>query len=195
MSVSTWEWIRVLGFLAYFYFTVAVIFGLLRKSSYVKSQKNLIYQIHQSASWMGFITLLAHMLVLMIDTYEPYSIVALLVPFASDYQTFSSTLGTIGFYLFLLVMFTSDLLLTKINRKLWKFLHLLVLPAWLLSLAHGLFIGTDSSNPLVLLFYGVTAGIAILIMVLRVATKDNKKKAAAPKGTTTQKTRSGVSHS
>ena len=52
MLTSTWEWIRLLGFLAYFYFTVSIVFGLLRKSTFVKSHKNLIYQVHQNAGWL-----------------------------------------------------------------------------------------------------------------------------------------------
>lgn len=186
MLISTWTGIRILGLLAYFYFTIAVIFGLLRKSSYVKSKKNLIYHIHQSASWIGFIALIGHMILLLIDKYQPYSLTELVIPFASDYKTGLSSLGTIGFYLFLMVMFTSDLLMTKMNRKVWKVLHIMVLPAWLLSLAHGIFIGTDSANPYIQLFYFITAGIAFIIMILRVATKDDKKKATTRRTVTTK---------
>ena len=100
MIISTWEWIRLLGFLAYFYFTISIIFGLLRKSSFVKSYKNLIFHIHQNAGWLGLITVIAHMLVLLIDQYEPYSIIGILIPFSANYQSLPSALGTIAFYLF-----------------------------------------------------------------------------------------------
>jgi len=190
MLFSTWEWIRILGFLAYFYFTIAVIFGLLRKSSFVKSHKNLIYQIHLFASWMGFLAIIGHMLILMIDSYQPYTVKDLLVPFSTEYAPITSGLGTIAFYLFFIVIFTSDLLIKKLKRNIWKGIHFLVLPAWLLSLIHGLFIGTDSSNMFVLMFYSITAGIVLLIMTFRFTIKGANNKTATASGTTTQKTRS-----
>lgn len=178
MLPTTWEWIRILGLLAYFYFTVAVIFGLLRKSAFVQSQKNLIYHTHTIASWMGFATLIAHMLLLLIDKYEPYTVKELLIPFSSEYEPLFSTFGILGFYTFFIVMFTSDLLIKVLNRKLWKGIHFLVLPAWLLSLFHGMLIGTDTTNSLVMWFYIITAGSVILILSLRFMIKPrsiNKK--------------------
>ncbi|GAB0169803.1 ferric reductase-like transmembrane domain-containing protein [Lysinibacillus sp. CTST325] len=167
MIMSTWEWIRLLGFLAYFYFTISIIFGLLRKSSFVKSHKNLVYHIHQNAGWLGLITVIAHMLVLLIDHYEPYSIAGILIPFSAKYQSLPSALGTIAFYLFLMVIMTSDLWIRTMNRNLWKKLHFLVLPAWALSLAHGVLIGTDTENTLIIMFYVVSGGITMLVLVAR----------------------------
>ncbi|MGE7676129.1 ferric reductase-like transmembrane domain-containing protein [Lysinibacillus sp. NPDC094403] len=167
MIISTWEWIRLLGLLAYFYFTISIIFGLLRKSSFVKSHKNLIYHIHQNAGWLGLITVIAHMLVLLIDHYEPYSIVEILIPVTAKYQSIPSAFGTIAFYLFLMVIMTSDLWIRTMNRSLWKKLHFLVLPAWVISLAHGVLIGTDTENALIMMFYVVSGGITMLVLATR----------------------------
>ncbi|MFJ7732860.1 ferric reductase-like transmembrane domain-containing protein [Lysinibacillus sp. NPDC097231] len=175
MLISTWEWIRLLGFLAYFYFTISIIFGLLRKSSFVKSHKNLIYHIHQNAGWLGLITVIAHMLVLIIDSYEPYRLTEILIPFSANYQPLSSALGTIAFYLFIMVIITSDLWIRTMNRSLWKKIHFLVLPAWVLSLAHGVLIGTDSENPLIIMFYVISAGLTLLVLVARTVSQLKKK--------------------
>ncbi|MEY9974783.1 sulfoxide reductase heme-binding subunit YedZ [Lysinibacillus sp. RC46] len=175
MIISTWEWIRLLGFLAYFYFTISIIFGLLRKAAFVKSHKNLIYHIHQNAGWLGLITVIAHMLVLLIDHYQPYSIMGILIPFSAKYQSLPSALGTIAFYLFLMVVMTSDLWIRTMNRSLWKKLHFLVLPAWALSLAHGVLIGTDTENTLIIMFYVVSGGITMLVLVARTISQFMKK--------------------
>jgi len=167
MIISTWEWIRLLGLLAYFYFTISIIFGLFRKSSFIKSHKNLIYHIHQNAGWLGLITVIAHMLVLLIDQYEPYSIAGILNPFSANYQSLLSALGTIAFYLFLMVIMTSDLWIRTMNRTLWKKLHFLVLPAWVLSLIHGVLIGTDTENTLIMIFYVISGGVTVLVLVVR----------------------------
>ncbi|WP_431027403.1 ferric reductase-like transmembrane domain-containing protein [Lysinibacillus sp. LZ02] len=176
MFLSTWEWIRLLGFLAYFYFTVSLIFGLLRKTPAIQSNKNLYFQLHQNAGWMGFIAVIAHMLLLIIDQYEPYQIAEILIPFLSDYHAVFSGFGTIAFYLFLIVFVTSDLLIRKMDFSIWKKVHMLVLPAWILSLMHGLFIGTDSKNTLVLLFYGATVTIVAITLLIRVISEEYKKK-------------------
>jgi len=175
MLTSTWEWIRLLGFLAYFYFTISIIFGLLRKSSFVKSHKNLIYHIHQNAGWLGLITVIAHMLVLIIDHYKPYRLGEILLPFTANYQSLSSAFGTIAFYLFLIVILTSDLWIRTMNRSIWKKIHLLVLPAWALSLAHGVLIGTDSEKPVILLFYLISAGLILSVLIARTAGQLTRK--------------------
>lgn len=167
MVISTWEWIRLLGFVSYFYFTVSIIFGLLRKSSTVKSHKNLLFQLHQSAGWFGFAAVIAHMLLLIVDQYEPYRLAELLIPFASDYEPVLSSLGTIAFYLFLIVFLTSDIWIRKMGFTIWKKVHLAVLPAWVLSLIHGVFIGTDSENAYILLFYWGTVVLVVVIFFIR----------------------------
>ncbi|QDQ02750.1 hypothetical protein FOH38_21130 [Lysinibacillus fusiformis] len=180
MLTTTWEWIRLLGFLAYFYFTISIIFGCLRKSSFVKSHKNLIYQIHLNAGWLGLLTVIAHMLVLLLDNYEPYTLIGILIPFLADYQTIASGFGTIAFYLFLIVLMTSDVWIKTMNRSRWKNIHFLVLPAWLLSLIHGVLIGSDAENSLVIVFYTVSAGFTLSILLARMIGHRNKK-GTAPK--------------
>lgn len=176
MVFNTWEWIRLLGLIAYFYFTVSIIFGLLRKTPIVQSQKNLLYHIHQSAGWFGFMTLVVHMLLLIIDQYEPYRFVELMIPFASDYRPISSGLGTIAFYLFFIIIITSDLWIRKMKFANWKWLHLAVIPAWLLSLIHGLFIGTDTSNPVILSFYVISVLFVTIAFLFRLLPTKNKEK-------------------
>ncbi|MCP1145031.1 ferric reductase-like transmembrane domain-containing protein [Lysinibacillus endophyticus] len=167
MFISNWEWIRLLGFLAYFNFTISIVFGLLRKSTIIKKNKNLVFHIHQVASWMGLFTLIGHMLLLILDKFEPFTIGELLIPFKADYETVFSTLGTIAFYLFLFVIFNSDLWIRKLGFSLWKKSHFLVFPAWIFSLLHSIFLGTDSERPMITVFYGISVCAVVLLLLLR----------------------------
>ena len=178
MFLSTWEWIRLLGFLSYFYFTVSIIFGLIRKTPSIKANKNLYFQIHHISGWLGLFAVLLHMILLIIDKFEPYRISEILIPFGADYKPNLSALGTIAFYLFLIVFFTSDFLIKKMGFSIWKKVHLLVLPAWIISLIHGIFIGTDSKNILVLLFYGGTVILVAIMLLIRIISEEHKKKEA-----------------
>ena len=53
-------------------------------------------------------------------------------------------------------------------------LHFLVLPAWLLSLVHGVLIGTDTENKLVIMFY-VVSGMTMLVLVARTVSQLMKR--------------------
>ncbi len=181
MLISTWEWIRLLGFVAYFYFTVSIVFGLLRKSSIENAYKNLFFQLHQSAGWFGFIAVIGHMLFLIVDQYEPYHMTELLIPFISDYQPVLSGLGTIAFYLFLIVFLTSDIWIRKMGFSVWKKVHIAVLPAWVISLVHGILIGSDTKNPFILVFYWSTVTVVVIVFLIRYISEHHKKREKAMK--------------
>lgn len=146
---------------------MSILFGLLRKSPSIKSHKNLFYQLHQNAGWLGLFSLVVHMIVLLIDQYKPYNLVEILIPFSAAYEPVASGLGTLAFYSFLVVLMTSDLWIKTMNRSIWKNVHLLVIPAWIFSLLHGIIIGSDTGNLFVRIFYAVTAGLVLAMSVLR----------------------------
>jgi DMSO/TMAO reductase YedYZ heme-binding membrane subunit len=163
---DTWHLTRLFGFLAYFFFSMSLIFGMLSRLSAFKKKKGFFNLIHMSSSWAGLFSTLAHVLVLLINHYQPYTIVEIIIPFASHYETIASALGTISFFIFLIVLFTSDVLISKMKRSTWKWIHLMVFPAWVLMLLHGILMGTDSSTLWGIIVYGVSA---ILILILFVA--------------------------
>lgn len=195
MFISTWECIRLLGLIAYFYFTVSIIFGLLRKTSTIKSHKNLLFQLHQSAGWFGFVAVIVHMLLLIVDRYEPYRIAELMIPFVSDYKPILSGLGTIAFYLFFIVFLTSDVFIRKMKFSIWKMVHIAVLPAWIISLVHGILIGTDTGNPFVLLFYWSTVATVVIVFSIRYISEHQKKKEKAMKTQRVKTPKKSVSYS
>lgn len=62
------------------------------------------------------------------------------------------------------------------KRAIWKNIHFIVLPAWLFSLFHGITLGSDSGNLLVLLFYAATGGAIIILSALRMINQNEKNK-------------------
>lgn len=185
LEINTWEWNRLLGMLAYFYFTMAVVFGMLLRFSFAKSKKSILFNIHQKSAWMGLFAVIAHMLVLIIDHYEPYEIIEIVVPFAADYHPIMSGLGTISFFLFLLVVFSSDLWMKKLKITMWRRMHYLVFPAWLFTLLHAIFMGTDTSNPVIAMFYGATAGLLVFLTLLKLMDRMFVKKTVPQKNVIT----------
>jgi sulfoxide reductase heme-binding subunit YedZ len=162
---SVWSFIRTSGFLAYFFMTLALAFGLLNSLSIMKKKKAVLLIYHQTSGWFGLLTIVFHMTLIWKDTYVPYSLTELFIPFSAKNEPVFSALGTLSFYLFLLVIGTSDFFIKKLGRERWKKVHLAVIPAWVMMVVHGLTIGTDSSKSWALSIYVV--GI-ILVLVLAI---------------------------
>jgi methionine sulfoxide reductase heme-binding subunit len=161
---SVWSLIRTSGFLAYFFMTLALVFGLLTSFSILKKKKAVLLAYHQTSGWFGLLTIVFHMTLIWKDTYVPYSLTELFIPFFAKNAPFFSALGTIAFYLFLLVIGTSDFFIKKLGRERWKKIHMAVIPAWVMMVVHGLAIGTDSSKSWALSIYA--AGIFLIIVLL-----------------------------
>lgn len=163
--LSTWNLIRGSGFLAYFLLTFSLAAGLLNRLLAFQKQKLLILELHKVSGWAGLLTIVFHATLLLVDDYATYRISEILFPFSAENEPVLSGLGTISLYFFLLTIATSDFFIKKLGRALWKRIHLLVIPAWILMVLHGIFIGTDTAQPWAAFVYG---GGIILIMFLLV---------------------------
>lgn len=164
---STWNLIRLSGFLALFFITFSAGFGMLSKVSWLKKKKALTHSIHLTSAWGSVLALLFHFFLLMVDTYRPFTIKELLVPFSADYAPFAAGLGTVAFYLMMTIYLSSDFGMKKLKRKTWKSIHWLAVPAWILSLAHGIVIGTDSSTLWAMSYYLCCIFFLLLIGLFR----------------------------
>jgi len=164
---SNWNLIRVSGFLAYFLLTLSIMAGLMQKISSFKNQKQLMMERHKISGWIGMLTIVFHGTLLLVDHYVPYKISELIIPFAAENEPFLSGIGTISFYLFLIVMATSDFFMKKLGFKLWKKLHFLVIPAWVFMILHGIFIGTDSDQVWAIFIYCLGIVFVTTLLIIR----------------------------
>ncbi|QBK24475.1 ferric reductase-like transmembrane domain-containing protein [Ureibacillus thermophilus] len=171
---SNWNLIRTAGFLAYFLLTISIMAGLMQKISSFQNQKQLLMEIHKISGWIGTLNVIFHAILLLFDQYVPYQIWEIMIPFVAKNEPFFSGIGTISFYLFLIVMLTSDFFLKKLGFKLWKKLHFLVIPAWVLMILHGIFIGTDSEEIWAIIIY--SAGIVLITTLLMMRYFESKVK-------------------
>ncbi|THE13395.1 iron reductase [Bacillus timonensis] len=180
--LSTWSLIRISGFLAYFLFTLSIAAGLMNRLSLFKKQKPLMLELHKLSGWIGMLTVVFHATLLLVDSYMPYTIFEILIPFSSENDPFFSGLGTISFYFFLVTLGTSDFFIKALGRTLWKKIHFLVIPAWILMVLHGIIIGTDSAQPWAAFIYGSGTVLVIMLLVFRYveglleSTGNNKRK-------------------
>lgn len=165
---SVWTLIRTSGFLAYYFMTLSIANGVFSSFSIMKKKKSMLNSLHQKSGWYGLLTIIFHMLLIWQDQFAPYTIAELLIPFRAENEPLFSTLGSLSFYLFFLVIVSSDFLIKKLGFKRWKNIHLAVIPAWLFMLIHGLAIGTDSSEVWALFIYLVSSSVILVLLFIRI---------------------------
>jgi predicted ferric reductase len=161
---TTWYITRSAGWIAYLLLWFSNVWGLAIPSKIFDRflSGTFTFDFHEFISLLsiGFVAL--HVGILLVDSYLPFSLVQILVPFLSPYRPFWVGIGMLGFYLTLLVTITFYLR-TRIGLKAFRAIHVLSLPAYLGVVLHGLFSGTDSSLASAKLLYFSTLMVVVFL--------------------------------
>jgi len=153
---------------------LSVVAGIFSHSKLIGAKpRALLQHIHQWTGWFGFLFGILHGIVLTIDSYEPFRITELLIPFLSDYKPLATGMGILSFYMFIAVLITSDWM-KKFGKRMWRTVHFLAFPAFVLSFLHGLLAGSDSSLTPARWMYALTGLIFLVAVVVRMKTSANK---------------------
>ncbi|WP_052158907.1 ferric reductase-like transmembrane domain-containing protein [Halobacillus sp. BBL2006] len=178
MEISTWEWTRISGLTSFFLLFLSILIGLLQSSPLIhpkwRGSKNLF---HQLTGWVGFLLMIFHGVILIYDHYVSYQWYEIFVPFTSDEHRILTGIGTLSLYGVFLILLSSDMM-KKVGYSIWKKIHLFSLPAYLLVLLHGFFIGSDTSTEAIPLMYaGTTLLLTGAYLAKRVSGKGKTKTA------------------
>ena len=141
-----WYISRTAAIGAYILLFVNVCLGLLMKSQFMERTLGRwrALDLHQFTALMAVALLGLHVFSLLGDKYSNFTLVQLLIPFASSYLVVWTALGVIGFYLVLVVTF-SAYVRKHIGYKTWRALHFSAMALFVVSLLHAIMAGTDSS--------------------------------------------------
>jgi sulfoxide reductase heme-binding subunit YedZ len=90
------------------------------------------------------------------------------VPFRGAYQPVWLGLGTLALDTVLAIVVTS-LLRARLGVRAWRAVHWLAYAAWPLALLHGLWVGSDASEPWLLATAVTCAAVVAAGVVWRVA--------------------------
>jgi predicted ferric reductase len=164
-SVHTmWYITRAAGLAAYLLLWLSVAWGLAVSSKILDRllHRSVTYEFHQFLSLLALGFTALHIIVLLFDSYLPYSLAEILVPFISPYRPLWVGIGVLGFYLSVLVTVTFYLR-NRIGMKAFRVIHYLSLLGYLGVLAHSLLSGTDSSLTSVLGLYAITFLVTVFL--------------------------------
>ncbi len=118
------------------------------------------YDFHQFISLLSIAFVVLHVVVLLLDRYLPYSVWQILVPFISPYRPIWVGIGVIAFYLIILVTVTFYIK-KRIGMRAFRIIHVLSLLGYVGATFHGIYAGTDSALPSMMLLYEGTALVVV----------------------------------
>ncbi|MDG0792069.1 ferric reductase-like transmembrane domain-containing protein [Cohnella ginsengisoli] len=167
--LTVWTTTRAAGITCYLLLFVSTGAGILTSLKLFgpKTRAGVLF-LHQSAGWFGFLFGALHGSVLMFDKYVGYSPMELLVPFAARTHPYLMGIGTLSFYITLILIASSDMM-KRLGKKTWRAIHFLAFPGFFMGLVHGLLLGTDSSQPWMKWTYIATAGLVVALTIFRIA--------------------------
>jgi predicted ferric reductase len=179
-SVQLWWYVtRASGMVAYLLLWFSMVLGLGVTSKFFDQMLDRVftYDFHQFISLLSIAFVVLHVAVLLLDRYLPYSVWQILVPFISPYRPFWVGVGVIAFYLVLLVTITFYIK-KRIGMRTFRIIHILSLLGYVGATFHGIYAGTDSALPTVMLLYEGTGVVVIFLTVFWLALLGLKKREA-----------------
>jgi DMSO/TMAO reductase YedYZ heme-binding membrane subunit len=166
--LPVWNVSRAAGSTSYLLLFFSVVAGMsIHYRSFKPGTKARMNFIHQAAGWFGMLFGMIHGLVLTFSTYESFSVVNVLVPFTSTTHPFLIGLGVLALYSLILIIVTSDYM-NRIGKKAWKTIHFLAFPMFIAALLHGIMLGPDTREPMILFMYISTASIVVVALIVRI---------------------------
>lgn len=173
MNPQVWWYVaRSSGIVAWALLSVAVCWGLFLSTKAVAKATTpaRVLELHRFLSGAAVVATATHLASLVADGYVHFGWAEVLVPLASPWKPVAVASGVIGLYLLVAVEVTS-LMMNRLPRKAWRWIHRTSFGLWLLATTHGLQAGTDTANPMFKL--GIVAStnlIAFLTIVMIVST-------------------------
>jgi predicted ferric reductase len=166
--VTNWIVLRAAGVAAYVALFASVALGLAATSGTFGKRvaKASTITLHRFLSTVGLVLLALHLGGVLLDTYVPFSLTEVLLPFKSTFRPIAVGFGIVAMYATVIVL-VSSWVRRGYSPRLWRAIHMLAVPAFGLALLHGVFTGTDTSRPWGVLLYVATGSVVVFLLLLR----------------------------
>ena len=166
---AAWYLARSSGVVAYGLFGVSTVIGLLMSTKLVKQYlpAPVLFQAHQTASWVGLGTAALHGILMLFDGYFNFTIANILIPFTGPYAPVWVGLGIISWYILGLVN-VSFSFRKRIGQKNWRRLHYLTFIGFILMTLHGIFAGSDTASLVMTTMYAGFGGSVLFLTLFRI---------------------------
>lgn len=160
-----WPWLasRATGFVAYALLWATTVTGIATSLQRERpSSRAVLQNWHRTMNQVTWVLVGIHVAALLFESHVGYSIVDLVVPFASSEGGMGLAAGIVAAELAAAVAMTFSAR-RFLGPRLWRTLHLLAYPAWALTWAHLMFAGS-SMDSLWVRFTVLASGLAVLLL-------------------------------
>jgi sulfoxide reductase heme-binding subunit YedZ len=141
MSESTAFWYasRATGIVALLLLTAVLVLGIMvnRQGRLPGLPRFAVTSLHRNLSLLSVAFIAVHVITAVLDTYVSIPIAAGVIPFTSGYERLWLGLGAISLDL-MIAMIVTSLLRGRLNRVLWRAIHLLAYLSWPVAFAHSI---------------------------------------------------------
>jgi hypothetical protein len=178
-----WYAARAAGIAAYVALTLVIAFGLAlaRRTQSSAWPRFAVEDVHRFGGLLVGWLVALHVLTIAIDSYLPFSLGQLIVPFSSRYRPLWTGLGIASAEL-LLALALANRYRRRLPHRFWRRAHYLNFAVWGAATLHGLGAGTDRNAPWLALLYGLCVALVAGLLVwrlLHVALRSPAVRAAA----------------
>ena len=165
MSSTTAFWYasRATGIVALVLLTAVLVLGILvnRQGRLPGLPRFGVTDIHRNLSLLSVAFIAIHVLTAVLDTYVHIPLLSAVIPFASGYERLWLGLGAVSLDI-MLAMIVTSLLRGRMNRLLWRAIHLLAYASWPVAFAHSIGSSTDLQHGWML---DLAIGCAMIVAV------------------------------
>ena len=167
-SPAIWYAARASGVAAYVVLSLVVCLGLTLggKAQSRRWPRFSVEDIHRFGGLLVGSLIGIHILTIAADSFLPFSLVQLLVPFTSTYRPLWTGLGIAAAELLVALAITNHYR-RRLPYSFWRKAHYLNFAIWGLASVHGLMAGTDRGATWLAILYGIAVGSVVTLLVWR----------------------------
>jgi hypothetical protein len=167
-----WFVVRASGIVAWLFLTAAVLWGIaLSTNVFAKRRRPAwLLDLHRALGALSIGMVAIHLAALVADSYLHFTVVDLVVPFASEWKPWQVALGVIAMW-GLVVVETTSLAMKHLPKRLWRGVHFTSYSTFVLASLHGTFAGTDATNMLYVATSVVATVAVVAAVVYRILTR------------------------
>ena len=165
---AIWYAARASGVAAYVVLSLVVSLGLTLggKAQSRSWPRFSVEDIHRFGGLLVGSLIGIHVLAIAADSFLPFSLTQLLVPFTSRYRPLWTGLGIAAAELLLALAITNHYR-RRLPYSFWRKAHYLNFAVWTLASLHGLMSGTDRGATWLAILYGVSVATVVMLLVWR----------------------------
>jgi sulfoxide reductase heme-binding subunit YedZ len=177
-SPADWYAARAAGIAAYLLLSAVVALGttMARKQSLRRWPRFALEDVHRFGGLLVGTFVAIHVVTIAIDSWLPFTLVQIVVPFTARYRPVWVGLGIVAAELLLALAVTNHYR-DRLPYRFWRRAHYLNIAVWLGATLHGIASGTDRSAPWLLVVYVPSVAVVTGLLALRVVPTP---RAAAP---------------